>query len=339
MTELKHFEAYEAGQVFDCGARVVSEAEAIAFASAYDPQPFHLDKAAAIATPLAGLALSGWQTAGVVMRQTVEHEIGRAASNGGPGVDKLVWRRPVRPDAPITVQMSVLRTRVSNSRPELGFVHFEATAAQDGREVCRAEFPAMVSREGRHGAPKRIADRTQPDPSAPLAEARPLDALDFTDAENAPLGVVFHLGETMFGEPDIMAFAREYDPQLVHLDPEAAARGVFGGLSASGWDVCARFMKCFVNATQRAAAAADASKADAILRRFGPALGVEALKWRLPALVGDTFKYFAKPVAIEEMPRPQDDWVVLIVENGAVNQFGALVFSMTSRLMARRRSA
>jgi acyl dehydratase len=60
------------GQVFSGGSHRVEAAEIIAFAQAFDPQPFHLDDAAARATLFGGLAASGWHTAAITMRLQVD---------------------------------------------------------------------------------------------------------------------------------------------------------------------------------------------------------------------------------------------------------------------------
>ena len=68
MGELLHFEDFAVGQVIDLGSYAVTADEIREFASEFDPQPFHLDEAAAEASLLGGLAASGWHVCAMFMR-------------------------------------------------------------------------------------------------------------------------------------------------------------------------------------------------------------------------------------------------------------------------------
>lgn len=96
----------------------------VAFAAEFDPQPFHLDEAAARETMLGGLAASGWHSCCILMRMSVEAFVGKSSSMGAPGVDEVKWLAPIRPDDDLTLRAAVLDTRASNSRPDMGFVRF-----------------------------------------------------------------------------------------------------------------------------------------------------------------------------------------------------------------------
>ena len=74
----RYLEDFAVGQVFKSGRKRVDKDEIFAFAKAYDPQPFHLDEAAARRSPFAGLAASGWHTAAMTMRLLVDGEFGPA---------------------------------------------------------------------------------------------------------------------------------------------------------------------------------------------------------------------------------------------------------------------
>lgn len=333
---VRYFEDFEPGVVFDCGAATISEAELIAFAEKFDPQPFHLDHAAADASPLGGLALSGWHTASVMMRRYFEAVLKDSASLGAPGLNALRWSAPARPDAPISVRLATHRKRESRSRPELGFVHLEAVAEQSGREICRFDFPAMIQRRGQENAEIRVADRTRPDAAELLEQAKPPHEINFVRAADVPLGTLYHLGDATFSADEIIAFASEFDPQRFHLSEEEGRASAFGGLAASGWHICAQWMRSLVTANAAAVEAAPTPELGAQIRAFsGPSPGFEDLKWRLPALTGDRFRFFTRFERLEEMPR-RPEWALMIAENGAVNQFGALAFSFTSKVMVRK---
>jgi len=122
MAGLLHFEDIEVGRAVSLGSRSVTAEEIVAFARAYDPQPFHLDEVAARSTPLGGLAASGWHTAGLMMRLYVDGLLARVASMGSPGIEKLAWLAPVRPGDTLTGTFTATGKRVSKSRPEMGIL-------------------------------------------------------------------------------------------------------------------------------------------------------------------------------------------------------------------------
>ncbi|HXI37406.1 MAG TPA: MaoC/PaaZ C-terminal domain-containing protein, partial [Burkholderiales bacterium] len=80
-----YLEDFAVGQVFRSGSRRITEAEIKAFAKEFDPQPFHLDDAAAKATMFGGLAASGWHTAAMTMRLLVESDLKPAGGIVGAG--------------------------------------------------------------------------------------------------------------------------------------------------------------------------------------------------------------------------------------------------------------
>jgi acyl dehydratase len=84
----------------------------------------HLDEAAAAASLLGGLAASGWHSCGLLMRMIADGFLLDSTSMGGPGVDEVSWLKPLRPGTHIRVRKTVLDTRASNSRPQMGLVKF-----------------------------------------------------------------------------------------------------------------------------------------------------------------------------------------------------------------------
>ena len=133
-----YFEDYVPGRTVDCGTFSVSEAEIIAFAKEYDPQPFHTDPAGAAAGPFGGLIASGWQTTSLMMRLLVEHFVSPESGLGAAGVDEIRWPNPVRPGDTLRVRASVLEARRSKSKPDRGIVRSLAEVTnQDGETVLR----------------------------------------------------------------------------------------------------------------------------------------------------------------------------------------------------------
>jgi len=119
-----HWEDFTPGQVTDCGSRVVTRAEIVAFAAEYDPQPMHLDEQAASATLLGGLVASGWHSCCILMRMLTDNLLVDTSFMGAPGVEEVKWLAPLRPGEGVTLRATVLETRASRSRSDLGFVKF-----------------------------------------------------------------------------------------------------------------------------------------------------------------------------------------------------------------------
>ncbi len=119
----RYFEDYELGGTYELGEFSLSEEEIKAFARQFDPQPFHLDRAAAAKSHFGGIVASGWHTGSAMMRVVVEHFISAVAGMGSPGVDQLRWLQPVRPDERLKVQVTVEQARRSASKPDRGVMH------------------------------------------------------------------------------------------------------------------------------------------------------------------------------------------------------------------------
>ena len=130
-------------------------------------------------------------------------------------------------------------------------------------------------------------------------------------------GEVLELGSRTVTEDEIIEFARQFDPQPFHLDPEAAADSVFGGLIASGWHTGAMWMRLYVD-NMLGSASAQGSP------------GVEELRWLAPVRPGDTLH--GRLTVLETTPsgrRP--DRGTVRIRGEMVNQDGVTVLSMVSR--------
>lgn len=130
-----YWEDFEVGSERNFGSHVVTEQEVLAFGREFDPQPFHIDAAAAAASPFAGLVASGWQTGGWCMRMLVDNLLNDSTSMGSPGLESLRWKHPVRPGDRLRVRGTVLARRASRSRPEMGLVKSEF-AVYNQNDTC-----------------------------------------------------------------------------------------------------------------------------------------------------------------------------------------------------------
>ena len=137
----RYFEDFRVGMVMEYGQRRLTRDEIVAFATRYDPQPMHLDEEAAKHTLLGGLAASGWHTSSLLMRMNVDHLLRDSSCLGSPGIKETRWLKPVRPDDVLSVRTTVLESRPSRSRPEMGLVVLKC-------EVLRQNGDVVLTQEG-----------------------------------------------------------------------------------------------------------------------------------------------------------------------------------------------
>jgi acyl dehydratase len=123
----QYLEDYAVGQVYHSGRLRTDREQIIAFATQFDPQPYHLDENAARKSVFRGLAASGWHTAALSMRLLVEGEFRPADGVLGVGFDELSWPRPVRPGDELRVESEVLEVRPSKSRNDRGLIRVRTT--------------------------------------------------------------------------------------------------------------------------------------------------------------------------------------------------------------------
>jgi acyl dehydratase len=119
-----HFEDFTPGSIAEYGPRIITRDEIVAFAAEFDPQPMHLDEAAADDSMLGGHAASGWHSCCLLMRMISDGFLLQSSFLGAPGVEEVRWLAPVRPGVALTVRATVLETRPSRSRPDMGLVKF-----------------------------------------------------------------------------------------------------------------------------------------------------------------------------------------------------------------------
>jgi acyl dehydratase len=149
---LEHFAP---GQKYVSGTLRVDTAAIKAFATQFDPQPFHLDEGAARSSFFGGLAASGWHTAALTMRLLVASDFRPAGGIIGSRAEELKWPRAVRPGDELHVEAEVLEVRASSSRPDHGFVKCRTTTVnQNGEPVQVLVMNLLVQRN--NASPRTI---------------------------------------------------------------------------------------------------------------------------------------------------------------------------------------
>ena len=140
----RYLEDFAVGQTYGSGRLQIDEERIKSFAAEFDPQPFHLDAAAALHTIFHGLAASGWHTAAVTMRLLVESELRPAGGIVGAGFDEIRWPRPVRPGDDLHIESEVLEVRPSKSRPDLGLIKLRTTTLNQNGEAVQVSVGNLL---------------------------------------------------------------------------------------------------------------------------------------------------------------------------------------------------
>ena len=137
------------GDRFPLGHYEVLREDVIEFASRFDPQPYHLDDAAAAANPVFGrLSASGWHTA-VILNLLMDRfwKATKVRGMAGGGIDGMRWLHPVYPGDTLTGEVEVVMIRPSASRPERGVMTMRAVLRnQDGVQVSDITITGIFGR-------------------------------------------------------------------------------------------------------------------------------------------------------------------------------------------------
>jgi acyl dehydratase len=136
-------------------------------------------------------------------------------------------------------------------------------------------------------------------------------------------GQVHELGQRTVSREEIIAFARDWDPQPFHLDEDAARETIYGGLIASGWHTVCIFMRLFADGLLRGAAAMGAH-------------GVDELRWLRPVRPGD--ELHGRVEVLEVLPsRSKPDRGIARLRSVVTNQTGDEVLSFVAAVIFQRR--
>ena len=142
-----YFEDFYPGQVLQLGSCSVTEEAIIAFATQFDPQPFHVDHEQAEQSIFGGVIASGWHTCSMMMRLVVDNLLSASSSMGSPGLDQVRWIKPVRPGESLTLTIHIKEVRASRSKPDRGVVVSQwQTLNQHGELVATIDGMFMFGR-------------------------------------------------------------------------------------------------------------------------------------------------------------------------------------------------
>jgi acyl dehydratase len=132
---MRYYEDIEIGEVEEYGKYDVTKEEIKEFARKYDPRPFHLDEEAAKESIFGELVASGWHTAVIMIRLSVERSDEETAFLGSFGIDELRWKAPIRPDDTLRRRSEVIEKRLSESQNDRGYVKSRIEGLNQDDEV------------------------------------------------------------------------------------------------------------------------------------------------------------------------------------------------------------
>lgn len=146
----RYFEDYVVGSVHEFGSIAVKEQEVLDFGRRFVPLAYHTDPELAKKSIYGGLIASGWHTAALMMRLYTDNYLSKVANLGSPGCDELKWERPVFPGDDLSIRVTVLETRRSESKPDRGIVRSFVEVLNQRREVVMSVKMVnfVSSREG-----------------------------------------------------------------------------------------------------------------------------------------------------------------------------------------------
>jgi acyl dehydratase len=307
---MPRFDELTPGLTLPLGQHSVNEPALIAYARDFDPQPMHLDAASAQAQGVGGLISSGWQTAAITHAMAMRALLAPEDIIALPAAPRLKWAAPTRVGDVLTGQATVLRRRLSHSRPGMGLVDLAYTLTnQHNAVVLELEERVML----------RTARKDLPDEGciAPLpAEALPRSQTPahLGPVQEMPVGLVIPAGHHTFEATQCRTFAQTCNLRPGPLDA--------AGSQVSGWQGSAQWLRQMVDLFHAREAAGE------VLPQRGPGMGLADMVWLKPVKTGDTLAYYSQVLGARPSAS-KPGWGILTLRNYAYNQRDEAVLAFT----------
>jgi acyl dehydratase len=312
------------------GPRRIGKADILAFASAFDPQPVHLDEAAARETPLRGLAASGWHTCAVVA-QALEEALAKLPDFLGiGGIDDIRWMRPVRPDDELHGEVTLGFPAACTCGSDLDRFPARLEARNRlGNTVLRWSFQVLFGAQRTAMPASHCVIRTA---RASKVGGRPGEHL-IKYFEDVHRGDEIELGSYTFDPESVGVFesiiASRRKLAACAESPRAQAH-------VQGWNVVAGWMSLIVAYYERRAA--ELAAAGLPVPRLGPAIGLKWLRWLAPVSVGERIS-FRGWVEHKVNAAGAGEWGLLVAGTEGYNDAGEPVISFYPQFLLERRGA
>src|SRR5471030_2971389 len=276
-----YFEDFYAGQEIQLGTRTVTEAEIIAFATQFDPQPFHVDHDAAAASIFSDVIASGWHTCSMMMRLVVDNLLSASSSMGSPGLDGVRWIKPERAGDTLSV----------------AYLTKEVRPCRCGRPPTSTATWSPRSRAWACSAAARPARR-----KPRMREFADLAAMKAQLGQEVALSDWFEITQARV---DLFADATG-DHQWIHVDAERAAReSPYGGTVAHGFLTLAMLPAMLVNALHMAD------------MTMGLNYGLNKVRFPAPVTVGSRVRARVAISAIDDIAGgAQVEWLMTVEREG-----------------------
>ena len=325
------YEDFYIGQIIDIPAITVNQDEMVAFARTYDPQPFHLNEAEAEKSFAGKLIASGWYSCALLVKNFTEHVMKHSTMCCGAGMPEIRWYKPVCAGDVLQCRRQVLDKRISRMNPDLGLVRMEGQLINQHNELVMSNIVVVVMRL-REGVviPKEVPSREPPPGWEPPQPDQPV-SLPFI--ENIEVGKHYIIGSHHFTAQEIISFARLYDPQPFHTDPEAAEHSYLGKLCASGLHSAAMWLTLSLSFHKRAAK--QALQNHQPVPRTGTSPGIRNLNWYNPVYAGDTITYRTEITGHKPL-KFHSDWGLLLLKVTGQNQFEQNVLSFEPAVIVQK---
>lgn len=333
-----HLEDLEIGRIVSFGALEVTKDDIIRYARLFDPQPIHLDEEAAKRSIIGGLCASGFHSCAMLMRMLADDVLAYGTSLGSPGIDEVKWMKPVRPGDKLTARFVCTAKRPLSSRPNVGIAKLQIEMLNGKGDVVMswASNQFLAVRQPVSASAGAANPQKEPRPKLvslwDLPGPEPDRSTNFF--EDRKIGKSYSLGSHTFARDEILDFARRYDPQPFHLDEAAAAKSLFGSLSASGWHTSAIWIRQFVRFRQEIER--DMRERGLRPAEYGPSPGFQNVRWLKPVHPGDTIEFIGQVDSKHDW-RSRPDRGLIETENQGRNQAGELVFTIRGRILAEKR--
>jgi acyl dehydratase len=317
------------GGFLEFGPRRIRKADILAFASAFDPQPVHLDEAAARETPLRGLAASGWHTCAVI-GQALDQVLGKLPDFVGvASIDEVRWTLPVRPDDELLGEVGLGLPLACSCGSDLDLrPAWLEVRNRLGSRVLRWSFQVLFG-DRRSSIPAHCALRAA---RARRVDGRPGEHL-IKYFEDVRRGDEIALGSYTFGPESVGVFE-----SIVARGREQAPRAGSHRVQArvQSWNVVAGWMSLIVAYYERRAA--ELADAGLPVPRLGPAIGVKWLRWLAPVSVGERIS-FRGWVEHKVNAAGAGEWGLLVAGTEGYNDAGEVVISFYPQFLLERRTA
>lgn len=324
-----YWEDIDCGETVPFGTATMTRDEIVAFATEFDPQPFHLDDEAARDTILKGQSASGWHTCAIVHRLMADALAERALPLQLSGAEDIRWRKPVRPGDTLSGRLVISAKSACACDERSGACHAIVDVTNQSSDVVATwRTDCIVPRRNPSSGYGACAGRPCGGRIARASRVRADHGIKFFD--DVGIGDDIDLGCYAFTEERVGAFLERYGSvgQFPSHDHGFASDQRIGQ-----WHIVSAWMHCIVRYYRQ--------HAERLRRRcesvplLGPAAGVKHLRWHAPVRVGELISFSTWAERKIEIST-RDSWGLLVAGAEGVNAAGTKVVSFYPQMLLQK---